>query len=121
MNALICVEHCLRGDGQNYAGGATGQPPKTEIDYKPAPPPRLPAETSDEYPHVVAVLDSTRRIIECPAGLQWIIQVRKRNGPHPWASVSFCRTKEALLRLTGNPVGLQSLPDCFPERARHNL
>jgi hypothetical protein len=120
MSALIRAEPCLRDDKQNDAGGGTGQPAKTEIDYNPAPPPQLAPETSDQYPHVVAVLDPTHRVVECPAGLQWIIQVRKRNGPHPWASVSFCRTKEALLRLTGNPVGLQFLPDRFPERTRHS-
>jgi hypothetical protein len=117
---MKAADLCLRGDERNEAESATGQPAKAEIAYKPAAPPRLPPETSDQYPQVVAVLDPTHRVIECPAGLQWIIQVRKRNGPHPWASVSFCRTKEALLRLTGNPVGLQSLPDRFPERVRHS-
>jgi hypothetical protein len=89
--------------------------PEHEIAYNRAPRVKFAPETSDQYPRVVAALDPKRRVIECAAGLQWIIQVRKRNGAHPWESVSFCRTKEALLRLTGNPAVLQSLPDWFPE------
>jgi hypothetical protein len=93
----------------------TKRPPEPEIAYNRAPRVKFAPETSDQYPRVVAVLDPKRRVIECAAGLQWIIQVRKRNGAHPWESVSFCRTKEALLRLTGNPAVLQSLPDWLPE------
>jgi hypothetical protein len=111
----------LSGDEENDARGATGQPANAEIAHKPGPRPSGISETSDQYPHVVAVLDAMQRVISCPAGLQWIIQVRRRNGPHPWASVSFCRTKEALLCLTRNPVALQCLPDHFPERAHNDL
>jgi hypothetical protein len=91
---------------------ATGQPSGAGIAYSHAPCKQLAPETSDQYPRVVAVFDAKRRVIECPAGLQWIIQEHKGGR---WRSVSFCRTKEALLRLTGNPAVLQSLPDWFPE------
>jgi hypothetical protein len=103
------------GHDMESAAFDTGGAPEHEIAYNRAPRVKFAPETSDQYPRVVAALDPKRRVIECAAGLQWIIQVRKRNGAHPWESVSFCRTKEALLRLTGNPAVLQSLPDWFPE------
>ena len=76
------------------------------------------AESSNGYPHVVVDFGDGWRVIECKAGLQWIVQYRRRNGPHPWEGQSFCRTKEALLRLAGHshPV-LDALPDRFPEGA----
>ena len=74
------------------------------------------AETTDGYPAVVAVLDDKTRVIECRAGIQWILQRRTNGGRFPWASVSFCRTKEALVRLAGPHPTLLALPDRFPER-----
>jgi hypothetical protein len=108
---------CQKGNGHDMESTAfeTGGTFEPEIAYNRAPRVKFAPETSDQYPRWVAVLDPKRRVIECAAGLQWIIQVRKRNGAHPWESVSYCRTKEALLRLTGNPDVLQSLPDWFPE------
>jgi hypothetical protein len=91
---------------------ATGQPSAPEIAYSHAPRKQLAPETSDQYPGIVAQLDPKRRVIECAAGLQWIIQEHKGGR---WRSVSFCRTKEALLRLTSTPAVLRSLPDWFPE------
>jgi hypothetical protein len=77
-------------------------------------PPKV-GESAENYPHVVVVLDPRTRVIECDAGIQWIIQNRRG---HRWYGVSFCRTKEALLRLTGsNHPALTSLPDRFPEAA----
>lgn len=61
-------------------------------------PARSMAETTDGYPAVVAVLDDKTRVIECRAGIQWIAQRRTNSGRYPWDAVSFCRTKEALLR-----------------------
>jgi hypothetical protein len=77
---------------------------------------RTQSESSDTYPHVVAVLDAKHRVIECAAHIQWIIQVRRREGLHPWQGVSFCRTKEALVRLAGPHPLLLALPDRFLER-----
>jgi len=74
------------------------------------------SESSDEYAHVVAVLDAKRRVIECAARIQWIIQVRNRKGgPRPWRGVSFCRTKEALVRLAGPHPLLLALPEGYQE------
>jgi hypothetical protein len=73
------------------------------------------AESSDTYPHVVAVLDAKHRVIECAARIQWIIQVRNRETRHPWAGVSFCRTREALLRLAGPHPALLALPERYQE------
>jgi hypothetical protein len=82
-------------------------------------PPGVPAahpkanEGADDYPGVVVVLDAHTRVIECAARIQWIIQSRRGDR---WTGVSFCRTKEALLRLTGsNHPALLELPDRFPE------
>jgi hypothetical protein len=74
----------------------------------------LPHETSDDYP-TVAMLDAKTRVIECAAGIQWIIQRRRGRG---WESRLFFRTKEGLL-LYAKPVTpeLLALPDYFPERS----
>ena len=73
-------------------------------------------ETSDSYPRVVVDFGDGWRVIECAAGLQWIVQRRLRNTTRPWEAQSFCRTKEALLRcaMHSHPV-LDALPDRFPE------
>jgi hypothetical protein len=57
-------------------------------------------ETYDEYARVVVRLDARTRVIECRDGVQWIVQRihGTRNGGCEWEGVSFCRTKEALLR-----------------------
>ena len=75
-------------------------------------------ETSDAYPHVVVDFGDGRRVIECAAGLQWILQKRLNGGQYPWRGQSFCRTKKALLRCAGrsHPL-LDGLPDRFPEAA----
>ncbi|MGY8633829.1 hypothetical protein RAD15_15235 [Bradyrhizobium sp. 14AA] len=78
-------------------------------------------ESYDEYARVVVRLDDRTRVIECRDGVQWIVQ-RGHPGHHgqtEWTGVSFCRTKEALLRCAGrrageNPV-LDALPNRFPE------
>ena len=61
------------------------------------------------------------RVIECRAGIQWIVQRRVSSGRYPWDAVSFCRTKEALLRCVAeytkeNHPALAALPDRFQER-----
>ena len=86
---------------------ASGTPPGAPAGYLKA------NEGAENYPRVVVVLDANRRVIECHAGIQWVIQNRRG---YRWYGVCFCRTKEALLRLAGSnhPV-LLSLPDRFPE------
>jgi hypothetical protein len=77
-------------------------------------------ESCDEYARVVARLDDRTRVIECRDGVQWIIQRgHPSNGVLRWDGVSFCRTKEALLRCAGvqNPV-LDALPARFPEAGK---
>jgi hypothetical protein len=72
-------------------------------------------ESAEDYSRIVAVIDPKTRVIECAAGIQWIVQVRKRVSEYPWESVSFCRTREALVRLAGPHPGLLALPVRFPE------
>jgi hypothetical protein len=64
----------------------------------------------------VVRLDAKTRVIECPDGLQWIVQrLRMHDGDKPtWASQSFCRTRQALLRIAGNHPVLAALPEYFP-------
>jgi len=67
-------------------------------------------ETADDYPHIVARLSDKWRVILCPAGIQWILQKRDTgNAPSTgWRGVSYCVTREALVRLCG---GLESPVD----------
>jgi hypothetical protein len=78
---------------------------------------RADIETYDEYFRVVSQLDSKTRVIECRDRIQWIVQRAKAvNGQRQWRGMSFCRTKEALLRcvrdwVTGEYQELQALPE----------
>jgi hypothetical protein len=94
------------------------------------------SEEADDYGAVVALLNDSWRVIACRAGIQWILQRRagERHGRPRWESRSYCRTKEALLRLSGPqkagpdvgqiaPVAraiLEALPDRFPERLNND-
>ncbi len=77
-------------------------------------------EGVDWYPGLVAQIDAQTRVIECAARIQWIVQrsvVRARG--REWRGVSFCRTKQALLRcvrkwVPGEHLSLEALPDWFP-------
>ncbi len=85
------------------------------------------AESADDYP-VVAILNPRWRVIECGAGIQWILQHRASAGTHAtarWVGRKYCRTKEALIRscrlLTGEiePAActiLAALPERIAER-----
>lgn len=76
-------------------------------------------ETNGAYPDVVAMLQGGKgRVIVCPAGIQWVVQRRRGHG---WESQSFCRTKEVLLRCSGEPdhPALSALPDRIVERERN--
>lgn len=96
-------------------GGAALKSGHAASNGEPKPPHRS-DEASDDYPHVVAILDSRTRVIECAQGVQWIIQKRCA-GRWPWRSRYFCRTKEGLL-LYARPIvpGLVALPDHFARR-----
>jgi hypothetical protein len=59
-------------------------------------------ESRDNYPKIVAKLNSKWRVIRCKADIQWILQ-RHKSGE--WRGRSFCRTKEALLRCCGEYAG----------------
>jgi hypothetical protein len=73
-------------------------------------------ESHDAYERVVTVIDDKSRVIECPAGIQWIVQKAIiRGGRRTWDGVSFCQTKEALLRCAGDHPALHALPDWFPQ------
>ena len=77
------------------------------------------AECRDTYPALVYLTDRVR-VIECRDRLQWIVQRRRSVCPDSWRGVSFCRTREALLRCAGRgePAAmarLRALPERFPE------
>jgi hypothetical protein len=61
------------------------------------------------------MLTDGRRVIECAADIQWVIQVHKGRPLNPWEGRSFCRTKEALIRLAGADPHLGRLPDRYPD------
>ena len=77
-------------------------------------------ETYDEYSMVILRLDDSTRVIECKDGIQWIVQRASRRGDgRVWAGVSFCRTREALLRcvrewVPGEHPALEALPERHP-------
>jgi hypothetical protein len=84
------------------------------------------AESSDNYP-VLARLNSRWRVIACRDGIQWILQYRNRAetvARDGWRGRSYCRTKEALIRVCDAHAGdidpnaaaiLACLPEWFPE------
>jgi hypothetical protein len=78
-------------------------------------------ESYDEYFRVITRLDEKTRVVECKDRIQWIVQRLKvsSGGQRVWAGVSFCRSKEALLRcvrewVPGEHRALAALPDWFP-------
>jgi hypothetical protein len=64
-------------------------------------------EEADDYHAVVARLNESWRVIVCAAGIQWILQRRRgeRRGTARWEGRSFCRTSEALNRLSRKYAG----------------
>jgi hypothetical protein len=65
------------------------------------------SEEVDDYHTVVAKLNDNWRIIVCTSGIQWILQRRvgERHGTPRWESRCFCRTSEALNRLSRGRAG----------------
>src|SRR6516162_7754789 len=80
-------------------------------------------ESGDIYDRVVVRLNEKWRVVECRAGIQWILQRRKSaSDGGGWSSRSFCR--EAIRRLArehAKPidpealVALDRLPECIEE------
>jgi len=63
-------------------------------------------ETADDYDDIVLMIKGGKwRVISCNTDLQWILQYRARNTTRPWQAKAFCRTREALLKLTGQRAG----------------
>jgi hypothetical protein len=64
-------------------------------------------ESSDSYGDVVAVLNRSWRVIRCRDGIQWILQSRDSAtaAKGVWRGRSYCRTKEALLRVCAAHAG----------------
>jgi hypothetical protein len=82
------------------------------------------SEEADDYDAVVARLNDRWRVIVCGADIQWILQRRRgqRRGRARWEGRSYCRTKEAITRLSRrfahpiDPVAaaiMAALPDCI--------
>jgi hypothetical protein len=65
------------------------------------------SEEASDYHAVVAHLNDRWRVIVCAAGLQWILQRRtgERHGRARWEGRSYCRTSEALNRLSRKHAG----------------
>ena len=70
-------------------------------------------ETDDAYP-CIAKITPTLRVINCKDDMQWIVQVLQGD---QWRGVSFCRTRDALIRDVRRKLGasdpfhiLQRLP-----------
>jgi hypothetical protein len=65
------------------------------------------SEEADDYDAVVARLNDRWRVIVCVADIQWVLQRRtgERHGRARWEGRGFCRTSEALNRLSRNHAG----------------
>jgi len=78
-------------------------------------------ESGDIYDRVVVRLNEKWRVVECRAGIQWILQRRKSaSDGGGWSSRSFCRTSEAIRRLArqhAKPIDPEALVvlDRLPE------
>ena len=68
-------------------------------------------ESDDGYASVVARLNARWRVIQCRNAIQWILQrvnqVRDRRTE--WKGVSYCRTRNAIIR-----VSCRSVDDLAP-------
>ena len=64
-------------------------------------------ESSDGYGRVITNANSKWRVIECRDGIQWILQFRDslKSEVSLWRGRSYCRTKEALLRVCALHAG----------------
>lgn len=82
-------------------------------------------ESDDAYAGVVATLNEKWRVVVCRDGIQWILQQRRgeRRGQPRFDGRSYCRTREALIRVCREHAGeidaaalavLQALPERLP-------
>jgi hypothetical protein len=86
-----------------------------------------PAESSDDYTDVVAILNDRWRVMASREGIQWILQYRNRAetvAGDVWRGRGYCHTGEALIRACDAHAGsvdpesrtiLVGLPEWFPE------
>jgi hypothetical protein len=85
-------------------------------------------ESSDSYSNVVTTLNRKWRVIRCRDGIQWILQSRDslKAAVGVWRGRSYCRSKEALLRVCAAHAGeidpsaaavLAALPDRIETRS----
>ncbi len=83
-------------------------------------------ESADDYCRVIAHLSPSYRVIVCKDGIQWILQRRdgERHGRARWTGVSYCVTRDALIRLCrassaniepSAMAALRALPDIIKE------
>jgi hypothetical protein len=66
------------------------------------------SEEADDYHAVVARLNADWRVIVCSVGLQWVLQrgyLAKNHGGMRWRCRCFCRTSEALIRVSREHAG----------------
>jgi hypothetical protein len=99
---------------QETERGASPLGGEAEIDCSGPPTGRRVPESAATYP-AIAVLDAKTRVIECAAGIQWIVQ---RQGGQQWHGRHFCRTKEALLRRAAREVaGADRRPELVSKRS----
>jgi hypothetical protein len=78
-------------------------------------------ESSSSYGNVVATLNRKWRVIRCRDGIQWILQSRDSLTATVgiWRGRSYCRTKEALLRVSQlTPTRSIQRPPPFSPRCR---
>jgi hypothetical protein len=70
--------------------------------------PRTSSEEADDYDNIVVKLNDNWRVIVCAASIQWVLQRRtgERHGRARWEGRSFCRTSEALNRLSRRHAGV---------------
>jgi hypothetical protein len=75
------------------------------------------SESANDYPYLIVDFGDGFRVIECVAGIQWIVQ--RRVSAVRWNGQYFCRTREALLHYSGHPdhPTLLALSEWFPEDA----
>jgi hypothetical protein len=86
----------------------------------------LPAHESDDLYPTIALLGPALRVINCRDNMQWIVQRRENSGGKGWRGLSFCCTRDALIRdakrRLGGPIPadalaiLRSLPEWHPDR-----
>ncbi|ATU91773.1 hypothetical protein B5P45_02900 [Phyllobacterium zundukense] len=84
-------------------------------------------ESDDSYRQVVVILNESWRIVECNMAVQWILQrAKNKRCGRAWASEGFCRSREALIRLSTGKSGqiepsartfLDTLPTRFEQNA----